>query len=64
MKNLDIRMIVTASEIKYKDIAAEMNITKQYLSHMMANDISLSKREKILKAIEHINSKKSDGSSC
>lgn len=63
MKNLDIRMIVTASEIKYKDIAAEMNITKQYLSYMMANDISLSKREKILKAIEHINSKKSDGSS-
>lgn len=52
MRNLDIRVMVSESDLKYTDIAQVMGISRQYLSLLMRYDLTPNNREKIIKAIE------------
>lgn len=51
MRNLDIRVMVNESGLKYKDIAHQMGISRVWLSNLMRYDLTPENREKILKAI-------------
>lgn len=64
MKNLEIRLLVSDKKLKYKDIADEMNISREYLSRLMRRDLTLDNKVRILEAIasltENIGEKKTD----
>ena len=51
MKNLDIRMLVSDSGLKYKDIADEMNITPEWLSKLMRHTLTTDNKIRIYHAI-------------
>ena len=61
MRNLDIRILVSESGLKYKDIARAMYISRQYLSRLMSEELSPQNRERILRAIDKLTEKKDDG---
>lgn len=52
MKNLDIRMIVSEEGLKYKDIAKEMNISREHLSRLMRNTLTTENKDRVMGAIE------------
>ena len=54
MRNLDIRVMVSESGLKYTDIAKQVGISRQYLSLLMRYDLTAQNREKILKAIREL----------
>ena len=54
MRNLDIRVMVSESGLKYTDIARQMGISRQYLSLLMRYDLTIPNREKILRAIREL----------
>lgn len=54
MKNLDIRSIVLEKDLKYKDIAEEMNISPVWLSRLMKNTLTRDNKVRIMKAIENL----------
>ena len=54
MKNLDIRMIVSEKGLKYKDIADEMNVSRQWLSLLMGKDLTVDNKVRIMGAIERL----------
>ena len=54
MRNLDIRIMVSESGLKYTEIAKQMGISRQYLSLLMRYDLTIPNREKILKAISEL----------
>lgn len=51
MRNLDIRVMVSDSGLKYTDIAKQMGISRQYLSLLMRYDLTTENRKRILRAI-------------
>ena len=55
MRNLDIRVMVSESGLKYTDIARQMGISRQYLSLLMRYDLTPENRSKILRAIRELN---------
>lgn len=54
MTNLDIRMLVSENRLKYKDIAKELNISREWLSRLMKNDLSIDNKVRIIGAIERL----------
>ena len=54
MKNLDVRVIVTESGLKYKDIADQIGISRIWLSPLMRYDLSAENRERILRAVKEL----------
>lgn len=54
MRNLDIRVMVSESGLKYTDIARKMGISRVWLSNLMRYDLTKENREKILKAIREL----------
>lgn len=54
MKNLDIRMLVSETGLKYKDIADEMNISPEWLSRLMRNTLTIDNKVRIMGAIEKL----------
>ena len=54
MKNLDIRMLVSDSGLKYKDVADEMNITPEWLSRLLRNNLTPENKIRIMGAIERL----------
>lgn len=58
MNNLDIRLLVSGTKLKYKDIADEMNITRQHLCRLMKTTLTTDNKIRILKAIDRL---KKDG---
>lgn len=54
MKNIDIRIAVSDAGLKYQDIAAQMGISKFWLSKMMRNEMSKKNRERVLRAINEL----------
>lgn len=54
MKNLDIRSIVLEKDLKYKDIAEEMNISPVWLSRLMRNTLTTDNKVRIMGAIERL----------
>lgn len=54
MRNLDIRVMVSESGLRYIDIAKQMGISRVWLSNLMRYDLTAENREKILKAIREL----------
>lgn len=54
MTNLDIRLAVSDKGLTYRQIAAEMGITPEYLSRLMGEDLKPGMRERILNAIDRL----------
>lgn len=54
MKNLDIRMLVSETGLKYKDIADELNITPEWLSRLMKDTLTTDNKVRIMGAIEKL----------
>ena len=54
MRNLDIRVMVSESGLKYIDIAKQMGISRVWLSNLMRYDLTPENRNKILKAIREL----------
>ena len=54
MKNLDIRMLVSDSGLKYKDVADELNITPEWLSRLLRNNLTPENKIRIMGAIERL----------
>ena len=61
MNNLDIRLMVAESGIKYKDIAKKIGISATYLSTLMRYELTPVMRDRIVRAIEEL---KDDRNSC
>ena len=58
MKNLDIRLLVSDSDLKYKDIAKELHISREWLCRLMRHTLTTDNKIRILKAIDRL---KKDG---
>ena len=54
MKNLDIRILVSENGLKYKDIAKELNISREWLSRLMRNTLTIDNKVRIMGAIERL----------
>lgn len=54
MKNLDIRMLVSENGLKYKDIADELNLSREHLSRLMRDQLSIDNKVRIMGAIERL----------
>lgn len=54
MRNIEIRVLIDQSGLKYKSIAEKMGISASWLSTLMRRDLSLENRDKILSALEEL----------
>lgn len=54
MRNLDIRVMVSESGLRYIDIAKQMGISRVWLSNLMRYELTTENREKILRAIREL----------
>ena len=54
MNNLDIRMLVSENGLKYKDVAKELNISREWLSRLMRNTLTIDNKVRIMEAIEKL----------
>jgi len=54
LNNLDIRLMVAESGIKYKDIAKKIGISATYLSTLMRYELTPVMRDRIVRAIEEL----------
>ena len=60
MQNLDIRVLVSDANLKYKDIAAQMGISKWWLSKLMSHELTKENRSKVMKAIMELKGENND----
>ena len=58
VKNLDIRLLVSDNDLKYKDIAKELHISREWLCRLMKTTLTTDNKIRILKAIDRL---KKDG---
>lgn len=56
MRNLDIRVMVSESGLKYTDIAKKMGISRVWLSNIMRYDLTPENHDRIMKAIRELKS--------
>lgn len=61
MKNIDIRVMVSDSGLKYQAIAAEMGISPEWLSTIMRKELSEENKDRILQAIRKLKGEKDVG---
>jgi len=54
VNNLDIRMLVSENGLKYKDVAKELNISREWLSRLMRNTLTIDNKVRIMEAIEKL----------
>lgn len=54
MENLDIRILVSEKGLKYKDIADQMNISRQHLSRLLRKDLTNGNKLRIMAAIQKL----------
>lgn len=54
MKNLDIRMLVSETGLRYKDVAREMSVSREWLSRLLRNDLTSANKVRIMGAIERL----------
>ena len=55
MRNLDIRVMVSESGLKYTEIAKHRGISRIWLSNLMRYELTPENRSNILKAIRALN---------
>ena len=51
LKNLDIRLVVADNNLTYREIAAQMRVTPEYLSRVLANTLTPSMKSRIIEAV-------------
>lgn len=54
MENLDIRILISESNIKHKDIAKKMGISPVWLSTQLRYELSPVTKERIIQAIKEL----------
>jgi predicted DNA-binding protein (UPF0251 family) len=54
VRNIDIRVMVSESGLRYTEIAKQMGISRVWLSNLMRYDLTTDNREKILRAIREL----------
>ena len=54
MKNVDIRMMVSESKLKYKDVAKEIGISPEWLSRLLRFTLSPENKLRITEAIDRL----------
>lgn len=54
MKNIDVRVLVSDHGLKYKDIADKLNVTPEWLSRLLRNDLTPENKIRIMGAIEDL----------
>ena len=54
MRNIDIRVLVSDHGLKYKDIADKLNVTPEWLSRLLRNDLTPENKIRITRAIEDL----------
>ncbi len=54
VKNLEIRMMVSECNLKYRDVAKAIGISPEWLSRLLRKELSPENRERILRAIEEL----------
>lgn len=58
MRNLDIRIEVSESGLKYKQIAEKMGISPRWLSSIMRYELTPKNHDRIMKAIRELRKEK------
>ena len=53
-ENMDLRVVVIANGIRWKDVAREMNVTHTYLSRVLGKPLTPHMRARILKAVGEV----------
>lgn len=61
MRNLNIRLMVSDAGLRYREIAAEMGISPEWLSRLLSKELSSANKIRILTAIDRL---KSGGDKC
>lgn len=56
MNNVDIRILIAEKGLKHKDIAKEMGISPEWLSRLLRYDLDECSRERIIKAMDNMES--------
>ena len=54
VNNLDIRLLVSGNKLKYKDVADEMNISRQHLSRLLRNELTTENKIRVMAAIQRL----------
>lgn len=54
MQNLDIRILISDYNLKHKDVADEMNISRQHLSRLLRNELTAKNRLRVMAAISKL----------
>lgn len=60
MENLEIRLIVSAMNLTYKEIASKIGVTRQYLSKCMRYPLKPEMESRIISAIESLRGDRDD----
>ena len=60
MENLDIRILVMDSGIRYKEVAEQMGVTAAYLSRVLKVSLTPQMRARILAAINVLKENRND----
>ena len=60
MKNLDVRILVSESGLKYKAIAAQMGISAEWLSKLMKYTLTAENKARIIAAINKLKGVEAD----
>lgn len=51
IENIDVRLVVSEAGLTYRQIAKQMNLTPEYLSKVMRNQLKPKMKERIIEAI-------------
>ncbi len=54
MKNIDVRLFIQSTGLKYKEVAEQMGVTNVYLSRVLKEDLKPEMRNRILKAVNEL----------
>lgn len=60
MENIEIRLVVSAMNLTYKEIASKIGVTRQYLSKCMRYPLKPQMESRIISAIESLRGDKDD----
>ncbi len=54
MKNIDVRLFIQSTGLKYKEVAEQMGVTNVYLSRVLKEDLKPEMRNRIIKAVNEL----------
>ena len=53
MNNLEVRQAIAKKRLKYYEVAAALNISTHYFSHLLQRELDPERKAKILEVIEN-----------